>query len=171
MLAALGVGSVVLGLALQDTLGALFSGITLLSARQFRTGDWLRVGAATSTGSGPTDGPGGASCEGLLTVVSDSGVWTSYNISEHDHAYLLWLLSSDQGSFAFVREKLTYACKVSLDKDQRASARSRAAETAKVPSCGARNEASPPWKRPASCRTSGPEAVGRRFWRIRSARR
>jgi len=39
MLAALGVGSIVLGLALQDTLGSLFAGITLISARQFKVGD------------------------------------------------------------------------------------------------------------------------------------
>ncbi|MGV6857880.1 MAG: mechanosensitive ion channel domain-containing protein [bacterium] len=44
LLTALGVGSVVLGLALQDTLGSLFSGFALLSSRQFRVGDWLAVG-------------------------------------------------------------------------------------------------------------------------------
>lgn len=44
MLAALGVGSIVLGLALQDTLGSLFSGFALLSSKQFRVGDWLNVG-------------------------------------------------------------------------------------------------------------------------------
>ena len=44
MLAALGVGSIVLGLALQDTLGGLFAGITLISARQFKIGDWIKTG-------------------------------------------------------------------------------------------------------------------------------
>lgn len=44
MLAALGVGSIVLGLALQDTLGGLFAGITLISTRQFKIGDWLKTG-------------------------------------------------------------------------------------------------------------------------------
>ena len=44
LLTALGVGSIVLGLALQDTLGSLFSGFALLSSRQFRVGDWLEVG-------------------------------------------------------------------------------------------------------------------------------
>jgi small-conductance mechanosensitive channel len=44
MLAALGVGSIVLGLALQDTLGGLFAGITLISARKFQVGDWLKTG-------------------------------------------------------------------------------------------------------------------------------
>ena len=44
MLAALGVGSIVLGLALQDTLGGLFAGITLISTRQFKIGDWLNAG-------------------------------------------------------------------------------------------------------------------------------
>ncbi len=47
MLAALGVGSIVLGLALQDTLGGLFAGITLISARQFKVGDWLKTGDVT----------------------------------------------------------------------------------------------------------------------------
>lgn len=44
LLAALGVGSIVLGLALQDTLSGLFAGITLISARQFQKGDWLQTG-------------------------------------------------------------------------------------------------------------------------------
>ncbi len=44
LLAALGVGSIVLGLALQDTLSGLFAGITLISARQFQEGDWLQTG-------------------------------------------------------------------------------------------------------------------------------
>ena len=38
---ALGVSSIVLGLALQDTLGNLFSGIALLFERPFKVGDWL----------------------------------------------------------------------------------------------------------------------------------
>lgn len=44
LLAALGVGSLVIGLALQDTLGSVFAGIAMVSARQFRVGDWIRVG-------------------------------------------------------------------------------------------------------------------------------
>ena len=44
LVTALGVGSVVIGLALQDTLGSLFSGIALVSARHFRVGDWVRFG-------------------------------------------------------------------------------------------------------------------------------
>ncbi|MDM8564203.1 mechanosensitive ion channel family protein [Candidatus Halobeggiatoa sp. HSG11] len=44
LLAALGMGSLVLGLALQDVLGGLFSGIALLSARPFSVGDWIRIG-------------------------------------------------------------------------------------------------------------------------------
>ncbi len=44
LLTALGVGSVVLGLALQDTLSGVFSGFALLSGNQFNIGDWLRVG-------------------------------------------------------------------------------------------------------------------------------
>jgi len=44
MMAAFGVGSIVLGLALQDTFSALFSGFSLVSSRQFKEGDWLEVG-------------------------------------------------------------------------------------------------------------------------------
>jgi len=44
LLAALGVGSVVLGLALQDVLGGLFSGLALLSSKPFTVGDWIRAG-------------------------------------------------------------------------------------------------------------------------------
>lgn len=40
---ALGVGGVVLGFALQDTLGNLFSGIALLFEQPFQIGDWLEV--------------------------------------------------------------------------------------------------------------------------------
>lgn len=42
--AALGVSSIVLGLALQDTLGSVMSGIALLFERPFIVGDWLRIG-------------------------------------------------------------------------------------------------------------------------------
>ncbi|RTZ63881.1 MAG: hypothetical protein DSZ29_06275 [Aquificaceae bacterium] len=44
LLAALGVGSVVLGLALQDVLGGLFSGLALISSRPFIVNDWIKVG-------------------------------------------------------------------------------------------------------------------------------
>ncbi len=44
MLAALGVGSIVLGLALQDTLSSLLSGFALIASRQFKEGDWLEIG-------------------------------------------------------------------------------------------------------------------------------
>ena len=44
LLAALGVGSIVIGLALQDTLGNLMSGIAILFERPFNVGGWLRVG-------------------------------------------------------------------------------------------------------------------------------
>ncbi len=40
---ALGVGGLVLGFALQDTLGNLFSGVALLFERPFEIGDWLEV--------------------------------------------------------------------------------------------------------------------------------
>ncbi|MGI9304137.1 MAG: mechanosensitive ion channel domain-containing protein [Gammaproteobacteria bacterium] len=44
LLTALGVGSIVIGLALQDTLGNLMSGIALLFEKPFQVGDWLKVG-------------------------------------------------------------------------------------------------------------------------------
>ena len=44
LVTAVGVGSVVLGLALQDPLGNLYSGIILLFEQPFTVGDWLRVG-------------------------------------------------------------------------------------------------------------------------------
>ncbi len=47
LLAALGVGSVVLGLALQDTLSGLFAGVSLMSGRHFKEGDWIEFGEAS----------------------------------------------------------------------------------------------------------------------------
>ena len=44
LLTTLGVGSLVVGLALQDTLGNLFAGIALLFERPFSSGDWIGVG-------------------------------------------------------------------------------------------------------------------------------
>ncbi len=44
--------------------------------------------------------------EGLLTLVSDPSIWTSYRIDQHDHAYLLWVLADDRGDFAFLRPVL-----------------------------------------------------------------
>jgi small-conductance mechanosensitive channel len=41
---ALGVSSIVIGLALQDTLGSVTSGIALLFEQPFSVGDWLKVG-------------------------------------------------------------------------------------------------------------------------------
>ena len=41
--------------------------------------------------------------EGLLTVISDPSIWQSRKIDQHDHAYLLWVLSSTDGIFAFMR--------------------------------------------------------------------
>lgn len=46
LVAALGVGSVVIGLALQDTLGSIAAGIALLFEQPFKKGDWLKVGEA-----------------------------------------------------------------------------------------------------------------------------
>ena len=42
-LTALGVGSLVLGLALQDSLGNIFSGVALLFEQPVRLGDWLEI--------------------------------------------------------------------------------------------------------------------------------
>ena len=47
VIAALGVGSIVIGLALQDTLGNLFSGIALLFERPLTEGDWIEVDGIT----------------------------------------------------------------------------------------------------------------------------
>jgi small-conductance mechanosensitive channel len=44
LIAALGVGSIVLGLALQETLGNLMAGIAMLFERPFAIGDWIKVG-------------------------------------------------------------------------------------------------------------------------------
>ena len=44
LIAALGVGSIVLGLALQDPLGNLFSGLVLLFERPLSVGDWIKLG-------------------------------------------------------------------------------------------------------------------------------
>ncbi|MEL7504687.1 MAG: mechanosensitive ion channel family protein [Cyanobacteria bacterium J06554_6] len=44
LITALGVSSIVLGLALQDALGNLFSGVALLFERPFQVGDWLQMG-------------------------------------------------------------------------------------------------------------------------------
>lgn len=44
LLTALGVGSLVIGLALQDSLGNIFSGIALLFERPIAIGDWIEIG-------------------------------------------------------------------------------------------------------------------------------
>ena len=43
LITALGVGSLVIGLALQDTLGNLFAGIAILFEKPYSEGDWIRV--------------------------------------------------------------------------------------------------------------------------------
>ena len=40
--------------------------------------------------------------DGLLTILSDSSIWTSRRIDEHDHAFLLWVLMSKDGSLAIL---------------------------------------------------------------------
>ena len=44
LLTALGVGSLVIGLALQDSLGNVFSGLTLLFEQPVSIGDWIEIG-------------------------------------------------------------------------------------------------------------------------------
>ena len=44
LLTTFGVGSIVLGLALQDTLGNLFAGLALVFDKPFSVGDWVQVG-------------------------------------------------------------------------------------------------------------------------------
>lgn len=44
LLTTFGVGSIVFGLALQDTLGNLFAGLALVFDRPFSVGDWIQVG-------------------------------------------------------------------------------------------------------------------------------
>jgi small-conductance mechanosensitive channel len=44
LVTALGIGSIVLGLALQEPLGNFFSGLVLLFERPFAVGDWIRIG-------------------------------------------------------------------------------------------------------------------------------
>ncbi|MGK7930404.1 MAG: mechanosensitive ion channel domain-containing protein [Microcystaceae cyanobacterium] len=43
LITALGVGSLVIGLALQDSLGNVFSGVTLLFERPVKIGDWIEI--------------------------------------------------------------------------------------------------------------------------------
>jgi len=43
---------------------------------------------------------------GLLTIISDPTIWTSRRIDQHDHAYLLWILSSKDGDFAILHPSL-----------------------------------------------------------------
>jgi len=47
LLTALGVSSLVLGLALQEPLGNLFNGIAILMAKPFSKGDWISIGKET----------------------------------------------------------------------------------------------------------------------------
>ena len=71
-LAALGVTSIVVGLALQEPLGNLFSGLMLLMERPFEVGDNVEVAARPvssrrSTGDRRTSSPRAASCRSSRT--------------------------------------------------------------------------------------------------------
>jgi len=39
---------------------------------------------------------------GLLTIISDPTIWASDRVDQHDHAFLLWVLSSKDGDFAIL---------------------------------------------------------------------
>ena len=41
--------------------------------------------------------------DGLITLVNDSSIWSNYKIDQHDHAYLLWILSESNGSLTILR--------------------------------------------------------------------
>jgi hypothetical protein len=41
--------------------------------------------------------------DGLLTIISDPGIWTSKRINQFDHAYLLWMLISTDGDVALFK--------------------------------------------------------------------
>jgi len=47
LLTALGVSSLVIGLALQEPLGNLFNGVAILIAKPFQKGDWIQIGDET----------------------------------------------------------------------------------------------------------------------------
>ncbi len=49
LVAGLGIGTVVISLAAQDTFKSLFSGITILSEKPFVIGDWIEVGSYAGT--------------------------------------------------------------------------------------------------------------------------
>ena len=49
LVAGLGIGTVVISLAAQDTVKSLFSGITILSEKPFVIGDWIEVGSYAGT--------------------------------------------------------------------------------------------------------------------------
>lgn len=44
--------------------------------------------------------------DGQLNLVVDPGIWTSYRIDQHDHAYLLWLLAGGDAGLAMLRPVL-----------------------------------------------------------------
>ncbi len=50
LFAALGVGSIVIGLALQNAVGGIVSGLLLLSEQPFQVGDWLLVNGTKGRG-------------------------------------------------------------------------------------------------------------------------
>ena len=54
---------------------------------------------------------------GLLTIISDPGIWTSVQIDRYNHAYLLWLLSSGDGNFAILRSVLRDSIRILIARN------------------------------------------------------
>lgn len=79
LLASLGVGSLAVALALQDTLGNVFSGFYILADRPFFVGDWIQVGGDNSQ-MGQVKKIGWRSCE-LVTTSGISIVMPNSKIS------------------------------------------------------------------------------------------
>ena len=103
ILASLGVGSVAVALALQDTLGNLFSGFYLLIDKPIRVGDFIRTqdgieGTVRRIGWRSTQILGGAN---TVIVVPNSklssAVITNFDLTERETALTL-MLSLDYGS-------------------------------------------------------------------------
>lgn len=79
ILASLGVGSLAVALALQDTLGNLFSGFYILADRPFFIGDWIQTNGDPAS-LGKVEKIGWRSCE-LLTLQNNSIIIPNSKIS------------------------------------------------------------------------------------------
>ena len=75
IIGALGIGGVVLGFALQETLSNFFAGLALLAERPFAQGDWIRVGD---------------NAEGIVEHIT----WRATKIQTRDSDYMMFPNSS-----------------------------------------------------------------------------